>query len=328
MSLETRVTATICRLTARHYMKRPDMADFLHTKFFTFAGMGGAVRNELAFRAGRPCVPAVRMAAFELTNACNLTCRICPVNAGMERPKGYMDVDLYRGVLEANPALEIVQLCLWGEPTLHPRLFDFIDLAAGRGIRSYFYTNATRLDDDMIDRLLWSGLHRIFFSLDGFGETYTRIRGVDYGEVEAAVFRFLHRREAENHPIRVGVAMVANGETEGLVAAFRERWEPLVDEVQITPHITHRERERATPCRLLWLGYPIVLWDGTVVPCCVDTEGTLALGDVHGERDLLAVWNGGPATAMRRDHVGMRFRGVCRTCHEYRSDDIRPRFDE
>lgn len=327
MGIEERVTAYLCDLVAKHYMKRPGMADFLHTKFFSLSGIRAAVRNELAYRKGNLEVPAIRMAAFELTNTCNLKCSVCSVNNGMKRARGFMDIDLFRRVLETNREIEIAQLCLWGEPLMHPRLLDFVSAARERNTRSYLYTNGTLLDDEMSMRILKSGLHRIFFSLDGYGETYSRIRGHDYHDIEVRIFRFLKLRQDLGSDMRVGVAMVACEETAGLTGSFRERWRGVVDEIQITPHITHEQRMRNSRCRLLWLGYPIVLWDGRVVPCCVDYEGTLSLGDVHDEPDLKVIWNGRRAVDLRKEHLDMLYRGVCGRCHEYRSDEINPRFD-
>jgi MoaA/NifB/PqqE/SkfB family radical SAM enzyme len=325
---EEKATKLICRLVAKFYMKQPEMSEFLHTKFFTFSGIQAAVKNELSFRKGSLKVPVVNMIALELTNTCNLKCSVCPVNDGMARPKGFMDFDMYRRLLEVNSDIEIVQLCLWGESLKHPRLFDFIQLANDLGIRSYLYTNGTLLNDELNVKILESRLHRIFFSLDGFGETYTKIRGYEYSEVEAKVFRLLHLREKMNRRIRVGVAMVACDETAGLLQAFEERWRGIVDEIQVTPYITHKDVNRNSRCRLLWLGYPIVLWDGTVVPCCVDYEGTLPLGNVNDEPDLKVIWNSDRAVELRKEHLVMRFPGICGQCHEFRSLEISPRFDQ
>jgi len=175
--------------------------------------------------------------------------------------------------------------------------------------------------------LLESGLHRIFFSLDGYGDVYTRIRGYEYHDIEVKIFRFLHLREKMGSDIRVGVAMVACDETEGLIPQFRERWEGIVDEVQVTPHITHNESARNDPCRLLWLGYPIILWDGRVVPCSVDYDGSLTLGDVREMADLNIIWNSERATELRKEHLDMQFCGVCSKCHEYHTDEVLPRFN-
>jgi sulfatase maturation enzyme AslB (radical SAM superfamily) len=327
MNFEEKATALICRMVSRYYMKRPELGDFLHTKFFTFSGIRAATRNEVAYRMGGLEVHEVKMAALELTNTCNLECNVCPVNNGMKRQKGFMGFEVFRRVLENNPGLEIIQLCLWGEPLMHPRLFDFIQCATERGIRTYLYTNGTLLDDEFSRGILYSGLHRIIFSIDGYGSVYERIRGHDYAGLEVKIFRFLRLREEMESEIRVGVAMVASDDTVECLAGFRDRWAGIVDEIQVTPHITHKATERRSRCRLLWLGYPIVLWDGRVVPCCVDYEGTLALGNVLSEPDLKEVWNGERAVSLRRDHLRMSFEGVCRCCNEYRSNDVVPRFD-
>ena len=71
--------------------------------------------------------------------------------------------------------------------------------------------------------------------------------------------------------------MVILKDTEELVDLFKERWSRLVESVTSQPMLTYSEGQRSKKCRELWRGNLVVLWDGKVVPCCVDYEGTQIL---------------------------------------------------
>jgi MoaA/NifB/PqqE/SkfB family radical SAM enzyme len=62
----------------------------------------------------------------ESTSFCNLHCVMCPTGIGsIRRPKGYMAMDLYQRIVdEVAPQAPAIVLHSWGEPMMHPRLFD------------------------------------------------------------------------------------------------------------------------------------------------------------------------------------------------------------
>jgi len=59
-----------------------------------------------------------------------------------------------------------------------------------------------------------------------------------------------------------------------------------------------------------------VLWDGTVVPCCRDYNGDLALGNIHDE-PFLEIWNGMNMKMLRNrlsSNKGVRLHPICNKC--------------
>lgn len=89
--------------------------------------------------AGRP-----RRVYVALTNACNRACPWCSTHSGPDRST-FIDEQAFRAALPAEGPFEL-QL-EGGEPTLHPRLFDFVALAraTGRCRRFVLCTNGVRL---------------------------------------------------------------------------------------------------------------------------------------------------------------------------------------
>jgi radical SAM protein with 4Fe4S-binding SPASM domain len=65
---------------------------------------------------------------------------------------------------------------------------------------------------------------------------------------------------------------------------------------------------------MLWRE-PVITWDGTVLPCCVDLNGDKPLGNIH-DKPFSQIWNGPEITEMRRLHAQGRYReiDICRNC--------------
>jgi len=69
----------------------------------------------------------------ELTNDCNLNCKIC-MRRYLDREIGYMSFENFKK-LPLNKFKEIA-FHGWGEPLLHPQLFDMIRFAKSIGIKT------------------------------------------------------------------------------------------------------------------------------------------------------------------------------------------------
>jgi uncharacterized radical SAM superfamily Fe-S cluster-containing enzyme len=125
------------------------------------------------------------LALIEVTNACNLDCPLCFADAGTHLNQGGYwltreQVDFMLDRLIAYEGVpEVVQFS-GGEPTLHPLLPEFIEMARAKGIgQTMVNTNGLRLatDDRLLEQLAKSRPH-IYLQFDGFEEnTYRTIRG-------------------------------------------------------------------------------------------------------------------------------------------------------
>jgi MoaA/NifB/PqqE/SkfB family radical SAM enzyme len=100
-----------------------------------------------------------------------------------------MSIGRFTQLLDELPHLEEVVLQGLGEPLLAPDLIDMVRLAASRGIRVGFNTNATLLWPERSRALVAAGLDWLCISLDGAdAATYEAIRdGARFDRVEANV---------------------------------------------------------------------------------------------------------------------------------------------
>jgi MoaA/NifB/PqqE/SkfB family radical SAM enzyme len=117
----------------------------------------------------------------EPVGQCNLRCQMCPIQFRRDGPPhgppAFMDFDLFARLLDQFPALEHLQLQGLGEPMMHPRFFDMVALAVGRGIRVSTNTNLTYLNGRRAALCVTSGLDELHASVDGAtAETFEGIR--------------------------------------------------------------------------------------------------------------------------------------------------------
>ncbi len=95
---------------------------------------------------------------IELTNYCNLRCRVCPTGIGrLERQPAAIDPALFERVMnEVGPYLLTTSLWGWGESLLHPKLADILRITQNRGVTTFLSTNGQNLDDEKVLQALVS----------------------------------------------------------------------------------------------------------------------------------------------------------------------------
>lgn len=321
------------RFIATHYFHRPDIAELMEVRYRSWTSFIATGFNFLAFALKRQRIYKLTSLVIEPTNRCNLKCALCPVNAGMKRPKGCMDMALFKKLIDENRReLEYVLLFNWGEPFLHPGIFDMVDYAAQAGIPPYITTNGTLLDAGNIEKVLTSPLERLTISIDGLGPVYEKIRGIPYEKVLENIDALFKRREELGASLKVDVAITVSDLNEEDMEAFLESWKGKADRIHIQPAqnlgmaaTTAYGRKREKPCSELWRGNLQVFWDGSVIPCCVDYEGVLCIGNANQE-PLKKILNGKKMRRLRRQHLALQFLGICEKCTGYETHYASARF--
>jgi uncharacterized radical SAM superfamily Fe-S cluster-containing enzyme len=115
---------------------------------------------------------AVRLPVVTITSACNLDCPICYVH-NKNDGAWHMDTESFRAILahlrDAAGEVDIVNFT-GGEPFLHPRFMDFLEIARDAGVhRVTICSNGLKLarDEDLVRRLAALGA-RLALSFDTF----------------------------------------------------------------------------------------------------------------------------------------------------------------
>ncbi len=126
---------------------------------------------------------------IEVTTHCNAACRYCPHTLYRSHWQSrHLPLEVYRRLLPTFKKVNLVYLQGWGEPFLHPDFFTLVALARQAGCRVGATTNATLLTEDVINRLVTSGLDILAFSLTGLGARHDAWRpGTSYDQVLDAI---------------------------------------------------------------------------------------------------------------------------------------------
>jgi radical SAM protein with 4Fe4S-binding SPASM domain len=92
----------------------------------------------------------------ELTNYCNLRCRVCPIgNGALVRKPAWLDPALFERLIdEVGPYLLTLALFNWGEPLLHPQLAEILRPTQNRGLTTLVSTNGQNLDEPEVQEAL------------------------------------------------------------------------------------------------------------------------------------------------------------------------------
>ena len=179
-------------------------------------GLVPGARLEVASDHGRleiqPNIHSLNRLTIEPTSRCNLACRTCIRNT-WDEPMGDMDMAVFERLasqLRRFPHLESVMFGGFGEPTAHPRILDMIRAVKALGLRAEMTTNATDLDDALVDGLLGERLDTLWISLDGTTEeSFEAIRaGASLSRVLRNVERLGRRNGRDGHEIDIGIAFV------------------------------------------------------------------------------------------------------------------------
>jgi len=137
---------------------------------------------------------------IEVTTRCLTRCVMCPRVALADRWQNMdMPWEIFQRIARAFDFTQHVHLQGWGEPLLHPRLFDMIASAKSAGCRVGLTTNGMRLDLDTARRLLSLDMDLIAISIAGASrETHEGIRvGSDFPLILENVSQLLNLRAAQ-----------------------------------------------------------------------------------------------------------------------------------
>ncbi|MHC4169888.1 MAG: radical SAM protein, partial [Planctomycetota bacterium] len=115
---------------------------------------------------------------WNITRACNLKCVHC-YNDSSTRANDEVSTDEAKKVLDGLVEFGVPSVLFsGGEPLMRPDLFELIEYASGRGLRTVISTNGTLIKADMAKKLKDYGVSYVGISLDGIGEINDKFRGV------------------------------------------------------------------------------------------------------------------------------------------------------
>ena len=231
----------------------------------------------------------------EITTICNRNCTFCP---GTKRAPKRMSMEEFQTITgKLKGITEYLYLHVMGEPLTHPLLPEFIRHAAGEGFKVSITTNGTLLSK--VGNILLSSpaLHKVNISLHALEAN----ESLSFDEYLDGCADFAKKMSASG---KICVLRLWNGDSKGkynigklndgiisrLEKSFdRAFWKQntkgyrLSDKLflEFAERFEWREEHGLDEVRCYGLRDQIgVLVDGRIVPCCIDCDGAITLGNI------------------------------------------------
>lgn len=227
---------------------------------------------------------------IEITNTCNLDCHFCPKHQRARRQLSAEEFDLLTDKVRGKVCF--LYFHLMGEPLLHPLLPQFITMAREKGFKTVLTSNGTLLHRAM--NLLDTLPHKVQLSLHSHesnarGELSSYMEEVMTFATQAAakgtcvVLRLWNQggMDKENEQVMDYIAEYVPRPWKERPDGFR-----LCDNLYLEfdrkfewPSANASSAKREVFCKAL-LKQIGVLSDGSLVPCCLDHNGDVVLGNL------------------------------------------------
>ena len=267
-----------------------------------------------------------RKVYLEISNRCNLSCSFCP---GTKRPAGSLNQERFALALDRlRPWTDYIYFHLMGEPLCHPEVELFLALAGQKGFRVILTTNGTLLTRHQEMLLAAPALHKVNISLHAYEANDLE---TPFSQYLDGCFCFGQAARGEKLVVyrlwNAGGADAYNREIlRAMEGYFPGPWTQERRGIRVGPKVYLEQGDKFDwpdlsakdgGERVFCYGLRDqigVLWDGTVVPCCLDHEGGIPLGNLF-EQELGEILDGPRAQAVYRGfQQGVAVEELCRKC--------------
>lgn len=271
---------------------------------------------------------------IEISNICNVQCSFCPV---VERDKQIMSLEEFeKTLLQARPLADEVCLHLMGEPLAHPQFLKILELCEKHEVLIQLTTNALlikRYQDRLIDSPI---LRQINFSLQAYTDNFPHKPLAPYLESildfcdEASV-----KAPAMYQNLRLWNLGADSGDNEKIMRILEQKYGMIINrEVDVSsikskkvknrlylhfdsrfewPDLKNENLGKQGRCHGL-VSHVGIHANGVVVPCCLDKEAVIKLGNVF-ENKLIDILNSERASEMREGFQnGKLTEELCQKC--------------
>ncbi|MEG0295559.1 MAG: radical SAM/SPASM domain-containing protein [Clostridium sp.] len=278
-----------------------------------------------------------KKAYIEITNVCNLSCSFCPLT---KRKKQFLSTSEFEHVLkEVKPYTEYIYLHLMGEPMLNPNLEEFLNIADEMGFKVNITTNGTLIPKVKEILLNAKALRQINISLHSFEAN----SGIVFEEYFTNVLSFIkeanentniicsmrlwnldsYNIKGDNRLNNIIVDMIKSEfEFDGNLKETLDRDKKI--KLRKNVYLNGAEKFKWPTMDIEVLGdrgfchglrdHFGILVDGTVVPCCLDGEGNIPLGNIY-EEELSSILNSDRAKKIYDGFSGRkRVEELCKRC--------------
>jgi radical SAM protein with 4Fe4S-binding SPASM domain len=244
---------------------------------------------------------------IELTNVCGLSCSFCPTKA---LPSKEMDLDFFESVvMQAKAYTNEIACHVVGDPLTLSNLYDYLEILHKHGLKAMLTTSGYFLKKHSFETLFHPSVKQINISLNSFNKNDTSITFDQYMKPVLALCEAkLDRAEDIFINLRVwNLDEIMSEHTfnkmlfQTLSSTFKRTLDlnniyhtrpksiRLASKVLVHfdnyfewPSLNNKYYGDGT-CQGLQ-SHIAILASGKVVPCCLDCDGVIELGDLHEDR--------------------------------------------
>ena len=221
----------------------------------------------------------------EVTNACNLNCDFCIKN---KRDKKYITINEFEILLEKiKDYTDYLYFHVLGEPLMHPKINDLINIASKN-----FSINITT-NGYLINRIKDNkNIRQINISLHSFNDNYN----IELNNYLDNVFNSIDTLIKNKTYISLRL-WVKNKYNKKIIDYINKRYNIYIDynvknykvndyifinnfHEFVWPDLNNNTYEVNGTCYAL-TNHIGILVDGTIIPCCLDSRGDIALGNIY-----------------------------------------------
>ncbi len=282
---------------------------------------------------------------IEPTNICSMQCPLCPTGSGSStRERGFMTTETFGRIMEdLGDTLVMAILYGWGEPFLNRDLPLMIEECTRRNIRTVTDTNGQCIQTlDEALQVVDAGLDGIIIALDGSTQdiyrSYRQSGDIEKVKRCAALIEEAKQRRGASRPytnIRAVVTRHNEHDLDNIARLARDLSVNMVSfkNLGTMSHVEEYRRFEPDSCSMRRFDYrkdtrarksqfrcivpfrnPMILWDGTVVPCEFDYNAEVAPGNIR-EMSFRDMWNTLPMRSIRRRmNRGLSLPLFCERC--------------
>lgn len=241
---------------------------------------------------------------IEITNICGLACSFCPPKTN---PSKSMPLDLFEKILlQLQTYTKVLAFHVMGDPLTLSNLEDYLDIAYKHGFEVELTTSGYYLGKTKVETLFHKAVRQLNISLNSYNKNSLNMSFDEY--IQNVLDACLHKLEYHPKPfINLRLWNLDNSYSEAeynklLFEKLGSFFKSEIDEKEIYesrvksfrlaskvllnfdsyfewPSLSSTHESDAT-CHGL-KSHIGILANGTVVPCCLDGDGIIALGNLN-----------------------------------------------
>ena len=257
---------------------------------------------------------------IEITNSCNLNCDFCIKN---DRENKFLSEEEFIQILDKiKPYTSYLYFHILGEPLMHPKINEFIDMAHEKGFNVNITTNGY-----LVDRIKTNNIRQLNVSLHSFNERY----GTDLKAYLDNIFNKVDTLENTYISLRL---WVKNQNSDEIINYINNRYNMNIKDSDLDNTVTIKKNNVFINAfhEFIWPDlnnsyyneegtcYALkdhigILSNGTIIPCCLDTKGIINLGNIYND-DINDIMNSNRVKNMIKGfECNKKCEELCKHCY-------------